>query len=249
MANKKGVIVYHDIIEQLEDFTDEQVGQMFRAIVNYDKDGTIPNFTGEMKLAFKFIKLTLDRNNEEYTAKCEMQRKKIQDYWDKQKNTNEYNSIQMNTMATYKDIDKDTDKEKDINKKEITKEKEQSSTHTPEKHKYGEYNHVLLTDGQYEKLVKDFGEKNTKLLIKKLDEAIEIKGYKYKNHNLVLRGWVLTETKKSALWEKKQPERVYVVDTSEQDKQTDEMLQDDKSKREFEEFMKSRKTGGVFKSL
>ena len=78
---------------------------------------------------------------------------------------------------------------------------------------------------------------------------LEIKGYKYKNHNLVLRGWVLTETKKSALWENKKPEREYVVDTSEQDKQTDEMLKDDKSKREFEEFMKSRKTEGVFKSL
>ena len=116
MANKKGVIVYYDIIEQLEDFSDEQVGQMFRAIINYDKEGIIPNFTGEMKVAFKFIKLTIDRNKEEYNAKCEKNRQIIQEYWDKKKCTNEYERIRTNTNATDKDIDKD------IDNKEIYKE-------------------------------------------------------------------------------------------------------------------------------
>lgn len=59
-----------------------------------------------------------------------------------------------------------------------------------QKHKYGEYNHVLLTDAQYEKLVKDFGEDRTKQAIKYLDEYIQMKGAKYKDHNLVMRKWV-----------------------------------------------------------
>ena len=124
MTNKKGVIVFHDIIEQLEDFTDEQVGKIFRAMVEYDKNGTIPEFEGELKVAFKFIKLTLDRNKQEYEEKCEMQRKKIQNYWDKQKNTIEYNGIQKNTNeynGYYKDNKKDKDIDKD-NKNSIEKE-------------------------------------------------------------------------------------------------------------------------------
>jgi hypothetical protein len=58
------------------------------------------------------------------------------------------------------------------------------------KHKYGEYNHVLLKDNELEKLKHDFGETETDEAIIFLDEYIEMKGYKAKNHNLVLRKWV-----------------------------------------------------------
>lgn len=59
-----------------------------------------------------------------------------------------------------------------------------------EKHKYGEYQHVLLTDRQFEKLVNDYGEFEVHNAIKFLDEYIQMKGYKAKDHNLALRKWV-----------------------------------------------------------
>lgn len=59
-----------------------------------------------------------------------------------------------------------------------------------EKHKYGEYRHVLLTDKQFEKLVNDYGEFEVQNAIKFLDEYIQMKGYKAKDHNLALRKWV-----------------------------------------------------------
>lgn len=61
---------------------------------------------------------------------------------------------------------------------------------TEQKHRYGEYQHVLLTDKQLNKLVKDYGENKTQEAIKYLDEYIQMKGYKAKDHNLVLRKWV-----------------------------------------------------------
>lgn len=60
----------------------------------------------------------------------------------------------------------------------------------PEKHQYGEYKHVLLTDEERDRLFNDYGEVETLEAIKFLDECIEMKGYKYKNHNLALRKWV-----------------------------------------------------------
>ena len=51
------------------------------------------------------------------------------------------------------------------------------------------YKHVRLTDSEYEKLKHDFPFYQD--LITKLDEYIETSGKTYKNHNLVLRGWVL----------------------------------------------------------
>ena len=56
------------------------------------------------------------------------------------------------------------------------------------KSKYGEYQRVLLTDKEYEKLGKDFS--NREELITHLDEYIERTGYKTKSHYLCIRGWV-----------------------------------------------------------
>lgn len=57
------------------------------------------------------------------------------------------------------------------------------------KHKYGEYKHVLLTDDDLEYLKSKYT--NYEELIKYLDEYIEMKGYKAKNHKLAIEKWVV----------------------------------------------------------
>ncbi len=59
------------------------------------------------------------------------------------------------------------------------------------KHKYGEYNHVLLTDDELSKLKEKFNDYENK--IKNLDEYIEMKGAKYKNHYLTILKWARNE--------------------------------------------------------
>jgi len=61
------------------------------------------------------------------------------------------------------------------------------------KHKHGEYKHVLLTSDEYLRLCEEWGEPELLRMIKELDEGIERKGYKYKNHNLALRKWKSNE--------------------------------------------------------
>lgn len=56
------------------------------------------------------------------------------------------------------------------------------------KHKYGEYQHVLLTDDEYQKLKEKYP-KTYEEKIKELDEAIERKGYKYNSHYLTILKW------------------------------------------------------------
>jgi DNA-binding PadR family transcriptional regulator len=62
-----------------------------------------------------------------------------------------------------------------------------------QKHKHGEYKHVILTSDEYQKLCEEWGEQEVLRMIKILDEGIETKGYKYKNHNLALRKWRANE--------------------------------------------------------
>jgi hypothetical protein len=66
-----------------------------------------------------------------------------------------------------------------------------------EKHKHGEYQHVLLTDKEYEKLKNDYS--NYEDLIKYLDEYIEMKGYKAKNHYLCIKKWVVDAVKRKEM--------------------------------------------------
>ena len=60
------------------------------------------------------------------------------------------------------------------------------------KHKYGEYQHVLLTDEEHTHLVELYGSSLDEH-IKILDEYIETSGKSYKNHSIVLQKWVHDE--------------------------------------------------------
>ena len=62
--NKNSFLVYAaDIKETLDDLTDEQVGKLFRGMVDYQVTGETPTFSGELKFAFIPIRQQMDRDN------------------------------------------------------------------------------------------------------------------------------------------------------------------------------------------
>ena len=64
--DKNSFLIYLDYQEQFELLTDEQVGQLIKAIIKYEKTGEIPNLDGMTKMAFSFIKTQLDRDREKW---------------------------------------------------------------------------------------------------------------------------------------------------------------------------------------
>lgn len=94
-----------------------------------------------------------------------------------------------NQMEPQYSIDKDSI---DKIKEDIPDDK--SSSHT-QKHKFGEYQHVLLKDDELSKLKSELGDDLTDKTIKFLDEYIEMKGYKAKSHYLCIRKWVVNAVK------------------------------------------------------
>ena len=62
----------------------------------------------------------------------------------------------------------------------------------PAKHKYGEYNNVLLTDEELEKLNNEFADLDQR--IERLSEYIASKGTKYKSHYATIKSWARKET-------------------------------------------------------
>lgn len=114
---QKGFIVYGDNEPLFDRLTDEEAGQLLKAMVKYFNNGNEPEFDSLLTdVVWIQIKLQMDRNAEKYKKKCEKNRESIQSYWDKVKqDTNEYERIRTYTNATDRDRDKerDTKKERD----------------------------------------------------------------------------------------------------------------------------------------
>jgi len=65
------------------------------------------------------------------------------------------------------------------------------------KRKYGEFQNVLLTDEEYQKLKKRF-ENQVDAMIENLSMGIESKGYKYKSHYATILNWARRDRKESS---------------------------------------------------
>lgn len=67
-------VVYAELEKQIDRLTDEQVGQLFRAMFQYNRSEE-PFFTDPMVgMAFDFVRPIMDRNREKYEAICERNR-------------------------------------------------------------------------------------------------------------------------------------------------------------------------------
>ena len=87
-----------------------------------------------------------------------------------------------------------TDIEIDIDK-ELDKEKEKNKKNKPSRHKYGEYQNVLLSDQDLEKL-KNAYPNDWKERIERLSEYCASSGKSYKNYLATIRTWARKEKPK-----------------------------------------------------
>lgn len=68
--DKSSFLIYLDYEEQFDLLTDEQVGQLMRAIIKYEKTREIPQLDGVTKMAFSFIKTQLDMDRKKQEKEC-----------------------------------------------------------------------------------------------------------------------------------------------------------------------------------
>ena len=108
------------------------------------------------------------------------------------------NNVQTQCALHYGE--KEIEKEIEIDKEKYKKEKPLS------RKKYGEYKHVSLTDEEYDRLVKDYGEQAVISGIKNVDEYCQEHGKTYKDYNLTLRKWGIKSPKLAKPKEEKPPE-------------------------------------------
>lgn len=118
---KDTFIVYTSYLERFANLSDEQLGTLFRAMLEYQTSGVAPQIN-DMAVSFCFdvVKYDMDVNNDKYEKRCQQQRENVEKRWNKQKNgipkdtidTTVYHGIPSNTNDT-KHTDNDSDSESD----------------------------------------------------------------------------------------------------------------------------------------
>ena len=224
MARKKQetLVLFPELVSITRKFTDEQFGILMRAAFSYRFTGEV--YGGEdmaIEVAFQTVANQIDR----YTEFCEKQSNNAKNTQDKpeeasciqeqpsaakcsqtepedaeeskmQQNTPPIQSIsnpcpiQSNPIQSRMDM---------ADEPPISPPKKRE-----ERHKYGEYKNVLLSDEELEKLQKELPDWQN--MVERLSEYIASSGKKYKSHYATLRSWNRREPKS------KKPPQVYPED-------------------------------------
>ena len=63
---RPGVMLYFDMLEPIRVLPDADKGRLLVAILEYGKEGIVPEFNGMLALAWGFVRPKIDRDLEEY---------------------------------------------------------------------------------------------------------------------------------------------------------------------------------------
>ena len=201
MQQKMSLILPYEFEIVFQSLPLAEAGRLVLAIYAYEQRNEVPNFSDNPMLQFAWgthIKPKIDENIEKYNAVCEARRsagsKGGQATQEKQKQSNQANASfgkQNNqkeaNQADY-DCDYDCDNDCDSKEKIIKNEK-------PQRHKYGQYKNVLLSDDEFEKLKTEFPE-DWEERIERVSEYCASKGATYKNYLATIRNWARKERPK-----------------------------------------------------
>ena len=120
------------------------------------------------------------QNLDQLESKKEYMRNYMKEYREKQKAlTTGKPSCKTNGKTNVSEADKEEDKDKET--------EEEKKNNKPTKHKYGEYNNVLLTDEELDKLKSEYSDWQER--IERLSSYVASTGKSYKSHYATIRNW------------------------------------------------------------
>jgi hypothetical protein len=80
---RTGILFYPDMLAPLRELSEESLGRLVLAALDYAATGEEPAFTGEEGLAWLFLRPAVDRDEARYEQKCEKARRAARARWDR----------------------------------------------------------------------------------------------------------------------------------------------------------------------
>ena len=210
---RESFILYTKFYTAIRTLSDEQLGRLFRAIFEYETDGT-ENTQPDIGMAFTFIKNQLDVDAEKYLTACEKKAQAVKKRWDEYKDLKQKQAFidmnrylytsnktidiqQHNRCLSDSDSDSENENENENeNEGETESENENDLNNTlPASPGYGTYGNVILSDAEISalrrKYPKDFNKK-----IDKLSLYMHGTGKNYRNHMAMILKWAAEDEAK-----------------------------------------------------
>lgn len=190
--------VFTDALETWSLLSDEEVGRLVRALLEYQRTGQGPVLPGNERFLFHTCKAQIDRDNEKYretvSSRASAGKKGAESRWQSQNKDGKNSKCHICHDENGKHgKDEEEDKDKDKDKDNIT-------PHIPPtepKVQWAEY--VSMTNAEHQKLLDTHGPVDTARLIEILDNYKGSSGKKYKSDYRAILSWVedrLEEEKK-----------------------------------------------------
>ena len=182
---KDSFVLYTEQKEVVDKLTDEQAGKIFKAIYEYVQTDKMPELDSLLDIIIIPFKQSLDRNTEKW-EEIKKKRSEAGKKGAEIKKQNQAKEANANfaknetaNQAVNVSVPVPVNVPVNVNDNNIASEdKSSTATAKANKHKYGNYKHVLLKDEELQSLKEDY--QNWNELIEYLDEYIEMKGYKPK---------------------------------------------------------------------
>lgn len=204
-------LVRNEISEVISRLTDEQAGQIFKAMIEYNQTGIEPNLDQVLSLVFVPIRQSMDRSADAYKKMCEKNKLNAVKRW--KKDVGDATACdRMPSDAKACLPNRNPNRNPNPNPKRNIDITESTSDSSPPQikadksshHKYGEYDNVLLTDDQMDKLKTEYPFDYNKR-IERLSEYMASTGKTYKNHLATIRSWAKKERQKQEKESKMNP--------------------------------------------
>ena len=174
-----------EYLEEMDVLSDAEYGRLIRALQEYSMSGQEPELNGTEKVYWKRVRNRENRYREGFEdqdrAKSERALKAANARWSNAKDANACASIPSNAK----------------NAKTNTETKRDKAHDAPTRHRYGEYENVLLSDLELEKLKSEFPA-DWESRIERLSEYMASSGKKYKDFLATIRSWARKEKKSTA---------------------------------------------------
>lgn len=194
MTEKKtSFVLPTDLLDDLEDFSDDEVGKIFRAILIYTNETEEPEFDDRaMKVVFRHIKKYIDSANENYDKKVQANRvngaKGGRPKKDAEENPKNPTVIEKTERFSEKPNKSHTETESESDIESECECKPDGAAHTHTK-SYGENKNVILSDEEYERLTERMGVSKRSEYIEKLSDYMASTGKKYQSHYATICSW------------------------------------------------------------
>lgn len=201
---KNSFVLYYDLEEILYDLSDSQIAELFRAIFAYEKRGEVYSGSDpEVKIAMRFVRRSLDDNDERYRAKVEKRReagrkgglKSAQSRKQKKQNqANEANASKgkqkKQSQANQADNDPDPVPDSDSEGTTFPSRARVAQRSELASQKVQWADNVTMTNAEHQKLLDAYGPADTALMIEHLSHYKAANGKRYSSDYRAILAWV-----------------------------------------------------------